>query len=425
MAGKGAITRRGFLGRAGAAVTGPYIIAATALGAEGRPPASERVVTGAIGLGARGRYDMDAFLANPQVQMVAVCDVQAARRDAACAAVQAKYGNQDCRAYRDLRELLARGDIDAVLVATGDRWHSLASILAMQAGKDVYCEKPMSLTIGEGRAVADTSRRLARVYQCGTQRRNDKRFMFVADCARTGKLGQLHTIRAYTPAFLRWSDPRLLPPQPEPPREAVDWDLWLGAVPWRPFNAAYIGGLGGWSHVPDLGGGGITDWGTHQADLSAYTNDAEQTSPLDYEQISPTEVAATYANGVKLVFTAGLPPGACLMARFEGSEGWLSVDDNRNLEGSLTSLIKTFGLWLQGEQRPGDHIQNFLDAIRQRKQPVCHAEVAHRATTACHAANLCVALGRPLKWDPAHEEFVGDADANRLRSRALREPWRM
>jgi len=421
------MTRRRFLGTSALAMAAPYAITSAALGRQGQAPASERVVMGSIGLGARGMHVMGAFLANPDVQMLAVCDVQSTRRVAAQAAVNQRYGNAGCAAYRNLRELLACDAIDAVLIATGDRWHALASILAARAGKDVYCEKPMTLTIAEGRAVADTMRAHARVYQGGTQRRSEPRFAFAAEVARSGKLGRLHTVYAYTPGFLRDVGAfQARPAEPEPPQEVVDWDLWLGPPAWRPYNSGYIVGLGGWSYIPDLGGGGVTDWGTHQADLTQFANDAEMTSPVEYEQVAPNEVAAKYANGVRLVFHEGLPPGSCLMARFEGTEGWISVDDMLGLDGDPPSVLGPYKARQKGDvEKPSNHIENFVECIRTRKQPVCNAEVAHRATTACHAANICLRLGRPLKWDPAQEAFVGDEMANRMRGRAAREPWRL
>ncbi len=423
------LTRRRFLGGACAAVAAPYVVASTALGAGGRPPASERILMGAIGMGGRclGQGVMQNFLAEPEVQMVAVCDVQRERREAGQAVVNGTYNNRDCAAYRDLRDLLAREDIDAVFIATGDRWHALASVMAAKAGKDVYCEKPMSLTIAEGRAVADAMRTLGTVYQGGTQRRSVPRFAYAAEVARSGKLGRLRTVYGYTPGFVSSIGGfQSRPPQPEPPPEIVDWDLWLGPTAWRPFNAEYIAGLGGWSHIPDLGGGGITDWGTHQADLAQYANGAETSSPVEYEQQGSGKVAATYANGVRLVFQAGIPDGACLMVRFEGTEGWISVDDNLGLDADPPSLLGPYRARQKSSyDKASDHIQNFLECIRTRRRPVCNAEVAHRATTACHAANICVCLGRALRWDPAQEQFVGDDTANRMRSRALREPWRL
>lgn len=423
------ITRRRFLGGSALAIASPYASTSTALGGQRRPPVGERIVMGAIGIGGRciGQRVMHNFLAEPDVQMVAVCDVQSTRRETGRAVVNRAYGNSDCAAFRDLRELLARRDIDAVFIATGDRWHALASILAAKAGKDVYCEKPMTLTIAEGRAVADTMRALARVYQGGTQRRSVARFLYAANTARSGKLGRLQTVYAYTPGFVRNVGAfQARPAEPEPAREVVDWDLWLGATAWRPYNSAYLGGLGGWSHIPDLGGGGITDWGTHQADLAQYANDTETSSPVRYEQLSRGEVAAQYANGVRLIFHEGLPSGSCLMARFEGTEGWISVDDNLGLEADPPSLL---GPYRAGErvtyEKASNHIRDFLECVKTRRQPVCNAEVAHRATTACHAANLCLCLGRTLTWDPAREAFVGDEMANRMRSRAAREPWHL
>jgi predicted dehydrogenase len=419
------MARRRFLGGSVAAIASPYIIKSTALGGEGQPAAGDRIALGAIGIGSRGNRVMESFLANPGFQVVAICDPQANRCSAAQNKVNGTYRGTGCVAYRDLRELLARKDIDAVMVATGDRWHATASILAAKAGKDVYCEKPMSLTIAEGRAVADAMRRYGRVYQCGTQRRNDPRFAHAAEAAKTGKLGRFQTVHAYTPGFVRnvgafWARPA----EPAPPRDVVDWDLWLGPPAWREYNKGYVGGLGGWSHVPDLGGGGITDWGTHQADLALFANDAEGTSPTSYESPNPKQVVCTYANGVKLVFNEGIPGGACLMARFEGSDGWISVDDNHGVEGNLPAALGPYQQKQRGsELRPANHIKQFLECIRSRKQPACNAEVAHRATTACHAANICLRVGRPLKWDPVKEEFPGDEQANALRGRPAREPW--
>ena len=418
------ITRRRFLGCTGAMAL-PCAITSGALGGQGRPAAGERIVLGAIGLGGRamGQGLLRNFLFEPDVQLVAVCDVQKGRREAGQAAVNDTYGNKDCRAYRDLRDLLARPDIDAVVIATGDRWHALASILAAKEGKDVYCEKPMSLTIAEGRAVADTMRRYARVYQCGTQRRSDPRYAYAVRVARSGKLGRLQAVTAYTPAFVdNIGAFQSLPPEPEPDREIVDWDLWLGPVTWRPYNSAYIGGLGGWSRVPDLGGGGITDWGAHQADLAQAANDAEATTVVECEQTHRGEVVTKYANGVKLVFQEGLGDDV-LKARFEGTEGWIVVGDHTNLVSDPPSLARDYAGSLQKGQPAANHIRIFLDCIRSRQDPVCNAEVAHRATTACHLANICVCLRRPLKWDPVTEAFVGDEMADRMRGRTAREPW--
>ena len=418
--------RRGFLKCAaagGGLLAAPTVITSTALGAAERAPAGERIVMGVIGIGGRGAYDMRTFLQHRDVQIVAVCDVKGDRRKAAKATVDKAYGNSDCRAYIDLQELLARDDIDAVLIATGDRWHSLASILAAKAGKDIYCEKPTSVTIAESRALADTMRRYARVFQCGTQRRSIGHFRFAVNLARSGKLGRLHTVIAEkAPAFI---DVHIneLPPQPTPPREVMDWDRWLGPAPWRTYNAGYHSRRFWGAHL-DFAGGSITEWGSHTVDLCQWANDADRTAPVEYSPAGADgrDVVARYANGVKLIIRRGLRFGTCPV-RFEGDEGWVETGDSGHVEFHPRSLAA------ERRFRSGypadDHIRNFLDCVRTQRQPVSDADTAHHAITACHAANICMRLGRDLKWDPAAEAFIGCDQANRMRSRAYRQPWRL
>jgi hypothetical protein len=230
---------------AASAVALPYYIPASALGRNGAVAPSERIVMGGIGIGGRGSYDLGAMLNERDVQWVAVCDVLKSKRQAAKDTVDRKYGTKDCAGYADLRQLLAeRTDVDAVLIATGDRWHALASTLAMRAGKDVYCEKPACLTMAQGHEVVETARRYGRVYQTGAQRLSEPNHVFPIEMARTGRLGQIHTVYA----DCRWRDGMRqdwLPAQPEPPKDELDWDVWLGPSPWRPYNSGYVNG-GGW-----------------------------------------------------------------------------------------------------------------------------------------------------------------------------------
>ncbi|HQK74626.1 MAG TPA: Gfo/Idh/MocA family oxidoreductase, partial [Candidatus Hydrogenedentes bacterium] len=262
--------RRAFLRRAAAGIGGalaaPYLVPGTALGAEGRAAASERITVGVIGLGGRGSSVMTAFLAQPDTQVVAVCDVFRDRREAGKQQVNQHYGNQDCTSYLDMLELLDRRDIDAVLIATGDNWHSQAAILAARAGKDMYCEKPLSVAITESRAVADTMRRLGRVFQCGTQRRSIGNFRFAVDLVRSGKLGRLQVMQAEESTGFQQLYDTVLPAEPEPAREDFDWNRWLGPAPWRPYNAQYAT-RGYWSAHTDFSGGSITEWGSHTVDL--------------------------------------------------------------------------------------------------------------------------------------------------------------
>ncbi|MDQ1257028.1 MAG: hypothetical protein QG656_1629 [Candidatus Hydrogenedentes bacterium] len=410
-------TRRQFLSRmtatAAAAVAAPTIITSTA-----RAAANDRIVMGVIGMGGRGRGVMDAFMAQPDVQVVAVCDVFADRREAAKNQVNQHYGTEDCASYIDFLELLGRPDIDAVLIATGDNWHSGVSIMAARAGKDIYCEKPLSVAITESRAVAETMRRLGRVFQCGTQRRSIGNFRFAVDLARTGKLGKLTELHAEEAGGLQTFYDTVLPEQPEPPREVFDWNRWLGPAPWRPYNEKYPT-RGFWSAHVDFSGASIAEWGSHTVDLCQWANDADDTGPVEFCKEGDRYIGR-YANGTKLVIRTGLRFGSCPV-RFEGEEGWVETGDSGEIETYPKSLLQEKRF--PGGYPPDNHARAFLDSVKSREQTVSNADVAHRSISACHVANICKRLGRPVKWDPAKEAFIDDAEADRLRSRAYREPW--
>ncbi len=415
-------TRREFIRRAGAAAAGivaaPNVITSVALGATKRAPANERLVMGAIGLSGRGRYVMGAFLSHPDVQVVGVCDVIKSRRIGGQEMVNKTYGNQDCKAYIDMIELLDRKDIDIVLIATGDNWHSEASIMAARAGKDIYCEKPMSVAISESRAVSDTMQRFGRIFQCGTQRRSVGNFVFAANLARSGKLGRLKELHAEEAGGLQKLYDTTLPAETEPPREEMDWNRWLGPAQWRPYNAKYYT-RGFWSAHTDFSGGSITEWGSHTVDICQWANNSDDTSPIEYWREGDRFIGR-YANGAKLVIRTGLRFGSCPV-RIEGEEGWVETGDSGEIEVFPKSLL--------GERKflggypADDHVRAFLDCVKTRQQTISNAEVAHRSISACHVANICKRLDRPVKWDPIKEECIGDEEANRLRSRAYREPW--
>jgi predicted dehydrogenase len=336
-----------------------------------------------------------------------------------------------CAAYPDMRELLAKHpEIDALLIATGDRWHAAASIMAMQAGKDLYCEKPGSMTVAEGREVADTAKRYGRVFQTGAQRLSEPNFIFATELARTGMLGNLHTLRAHL--WGRVQDVTLnthLPAQPEPESEDLDWNRWLGPVPWRPYNKSYIGGCGTWGIYWDLAAG-VAGWGSHTIIQCQAASDTLYTSPVHYAypgNASGDGLVARFANGVKLVMSMGGWRGSCGV-KFEGDEGWTSIADgysrpdlsSPDLMREFTRLTRQYAA---KEGRPFSHIEDFIACVRSRRQPIANAEVMHRSMTANHAMNLCLALKRDLTWDPDREEFVNDDEANRMRSRAQRDPW--
>ena len=416
-------TRRQFLRTAAGAsalLAVPQIVPGSALGLSGAVAPSERIVMGGLGIGSRGGYDLGIFLEQPQVQFVAVADVRAVRRQAVKQMADQKYSNQDCAAYWDMFELLAREDVDALLIATGDRWHTQASIEAAKAGKDMYCEKPCSMTIAESRALADNISRYGRVYQAGTQRRNIANFMLANHLAQSGQLGKLHTVHANTldPATKKvW-----LAAEPEPPRDEVNWDRWLGPCPWRPYNKDYVNGQ--WRGYFDFHGGGILEWGAHTVDLCQWANQADDTAPVEYEP-EGTNVYARYANGVKLVMRdkGWMGLGTCSV-RFEGDEGWVETGDSGRIEMHPATLRAKKRVFTEVGTTPTAHILEFLRCVKSRRMPAGNANVAGQSHIACHAAYISWQLGRKLRFDPVQEEFVGDDEANRMRCRALREPWR-
>ena len=419
------LNRRGFLktaAKAGAVLAVPYVIPASALGGSGAVAPSERIVLAGIGIGSRGGYDLGCFLHEPDVQFVAVCDVKANRRKAVKGMADNRYGNKDCATYIDMRELLARGDIDAVLIATGPNWHATASILAAKAGKDVYCEKPCTKNIAQSLALAETFRRTGRVFQAGTQRRSLPNFAFAIELARTGKLGKLQTVYAH-PGGLGTEMSGWSTPEPEPPKEEVDWDLYLGPAAWRPFNRKHLDGFN-FEKGGGMVGGGCLEWGSHCVDLCQWAADADGTAPVEYEP-RDGQLHARYASGVKLVMRndGWLPLGSCPV-RFEGDTGWVETGDDAEIVASSLALLTGRGAKIPGY--PADfHIRNFLDCVKTRAQTRANADVACSSHIACHAANVALFLNRKVNYDPAKNEFIGDDEANRLRSEALREPWRL
>ncbi len=432
------LTRRRFLARgsiAAGALAVPYYVPAAALGHGGAVAPSERIVMGGIGMGGRGSYDLGALLADREVQWVAVCDVHKGRREAAKNTVDTKYGSKDCAAYVDFRQFLAeRTDVDAVLIATGDRWHALASTLAMRAGKDVYCEKPACLSMAEGATVVETARRYGRVYQTGAQRLSEPNHVFAIEMARSGRLGQVHTVYA----DCRWRDGMRhdwLPAEPEPPREQLDWDLFVGPSPWRPYNAGYVNG-GGWYHFYDFATD-VAMWGAHTVAQALAGVDMANVSFIELEYGGPEATIETrLSNGLKLVLfrTPGSVwepckfwHGAC-GERFDGPEGWAAAADGYpEPDVSSATLMREFNKVLADytarTRRPLNHVRDFLECIRSRGPTVANPEVMYRSMKICLAADICEQLRRNLKLDLEKTEFVGDPEANRMRSRALRAPF--
>lgn len=425
-------SRRDFIKTVGAAVAFPMIVGANqALAASSSP--SNRIVMASIGVGGMGVNDTRAFYWNSDVQLVAVCDPDRKHAERAQALVEKHYANQKrsglykgCKIYTDFREVLEREDIDAVMVATPDHWHVPISLAAVKAGKDIYCEKPLSLTIREGRVLSEAVRRYTRVFQIGSQQRSDRRFRFACELVLNGRIGKLQKIYVGLPSG-RETGPQ--PAMPVPPW--FDYEMWLGQAPWAPYTAKRC--HYNFRFILDYSGGQLTNWGAHHLDIAQWGNGTDHWGPVEVEGRGdfPKEglwntavnfdVTYRYANGVELHCSNKNRMGV----KFVGTDGWVYVTRGKidaSPKSLLTSTIGPNEIHLYVSK---NHHRNFLDCVKTRRDPVAPVEVGHRTATMCHLANITMLLGRKLHWDPATESFVGDDEANRMTSRPMRSPWRL
>lgn len=394
--------RRQFLQTAGAALAAPYVVGTKALGAQARPQASERITMALIGAGGQGTGDMQGFLGFPEIQVRAVCDPVPEHRERARGIVNRRYGNQDCAATSDFRDILARDDIDTVLIGTPDHWHAIIAIEACKAGKDIYCEKPETLTVREGRAMTEAVRRYGRVFSGGSQRVLGD----YGDWPRMiwgGALGEVREV------FVSCGGPSgdcNLPEQPIP--AGLDWDMWLGPAPWRPFNFSLI--RGGFRPYRDYSGGGMTDWGAHRFGAAMFAVGLHLTGPTHiYPPDGGEHKLLTYVfpNGLRMYH------GGTDNITYKGTEGELPGSRRRPARPSdMPAYRGNRGIF-------GD----FVHCVKTREKPFRDVEIAHRACTVCHLGNIAYWLKRPLRWDPVKEEIVGDAEAARWLDRPKREPW--
>jgi predicted dehydrogenase len=414
-------TRRTFVRSAVAASTlfaVPEIIPARAFGA------NERILTGHIGVGGQGNSNLGAFLSNA----VAVCDVDKTRAASAAKRVEGKNGS--CEVFSDYRKLLDRKDIDAVVISTPDHWHALQVIHACQAGKDVYVEKPLSLTIVEGRKMVEAARSNKRIVQTGSQQRSSENFRRACELVRSGYLGKIHTVLVGIPGP---NYPKDQVPDSDPPAE-LDYDLWLGPAKWRPYNAKRV--HYNFRFYWDYSGGQMTNFGAHHIDIAQWGLGMDDSGPIAVEgeatfnpqkihEVTETcRITHTYANGVKMIVGQGqkdIPGGTT----FIGEKGEIYV--NRGvLKSKPEQIIKT--PVADGDVKlyvSGNHHKNFLDCIKSRELPICDVEIGHRSATACHLGNIAVRLGRKIQWDPVKEQIVGDEDAATWIQRSYREPWKL
>ena len=432
------MNRRQFLKRTASAagVSVPLIIPASALGRAGRIAPSERIVVGCIGVGTMGFGDLNAYLSVPTAQVVAVCDVKRPMRERAKQAVDAHYRNADCAVYNDFRELLGRGDIDAVDIATLDSWHVVHALAAVRAGKDCYVQKPLGMSIHEIQVLRDAVHRYGRVFQFGTQQRSSQEFRRACEIARNGRLGKLHTIKVGVHAgAAERSGLKTYVSEPVP--AGLDYDLWLGPAPWAPYTTARLV-YPHWFHISDYSLGYVSGWGIHHIDIAQWGHGSELTGPVEIEGSArfPADDALCdnplswdtrmkYADGVELHFTGDGPgfTGVRHGITFEGPDGWVWVNRGA-IDAEPKSLLKeTFGPDEIRLPVSAFHHGNFLECVRSRQKTICNIDVAVRSDTVCQLAWCVFQLQRRLRWDPERELFVNDPEANRKLIRPLRAPW--
>lgn len=431
------ITRRRFVQSAAAAAFGaPYVIpsgllASSPRGQGARPAPSNRITMALVGCGSMGGANLNSFLGQPDAQVLAVCDPDRRHRDEKKRTVEQHYAKQradgafaGCDAVNDFRDVMAREDIDAVIQATPDHWHALVVIAAAKSGKDCYGEKPLSLTIEEGRAMADAVRLNGRVFQTGSQQRSDARFRFACELVRNGRLGTIHTVTCGLPtAPVTGNHPTI------PVPEGFDYDLWLGPAPWAPYCENRTHWNFRW--IFDYSGGQVTDWGAHHIDIAHWGLGLEETGPIEVEGVGefPADglydvatnyrFTARYRTGVEIIVTNKVENGV----KWEGEHGWVFVSRSRIDAEPKWLLEETIRPHEINLPRNNGHHRDFLDCVRSRRQTIAPIEHAHRTITVAHLGNIAMILGRKVRWNPDTEQFVDDPVATKMRGRALREPW--
>jgi len=439
---KNKINRRQFLKKSAsttaAAMAFPYIIPSSALGKAGSVSASNRIVIGFIGAGRiASKRLIPGMLNEPGTQVVAVCDVEKLKVKAEQEAINSHYAGKTanssykgCDGYTDFRQLLARDDIDAVVIATPDHWHAVMVDKAAKAGKDIYCEKPLSLTIAEGRAMVNAVRRYGRVFQTGSMQRSDSRFRHACELVRNGYIGEVKKVEVSigglgTGFFFAAADCDL-PAEPVPGH--LDWDMWLGPAPYRPYNhiLAHVTGTPGWGNwrsYYDYSGGQITDWGAHHLDIAQWGLGMDHSGPVEIippDSENPNRITYLYENGIPVTFDDGKR-----QVLFVGTKGTVSVGRSHIRTTPESLAHHPIGPNEIRLYKSDNHYGNWLDSIRRRTKPICDVEIGARSVTVCHLGNIATRLGRALKWNPQKEQFVNDVQADRFLDRAKRSPWNL
>lgn len=437
------------MGTAAGAVVGlPWIVPASALGRDGQLTPGGRIGIGCVGVGNRGGQVLDGFLEHRDARVVAVCDVNSHRRAAAVRRVDGHYGAAGCRGYHDFRELIAAADVDVVIVATPDHWHVVTALAAVRAGKDVFLEKPIGVTLAEARALRAAVRRYGTVFQFGTQQRSDARFRLACELVLNGRIGRLHTVNVWSPGSQSGGSPERVPVP-----EWLDYEMWVGPAPMSPYTKHRCTNQFEpgdpykiWPFISDYCAGWISGWGVHPMDIALWGAGGLLSGPLEIDGTAtfPTaglcdtatdwDLFLRFSSGCVLNFTG---PASSRKWRgqfgrhgghgtvFVGTEGWVHVDRSHVAAQPPTLLQSSIAAGEVRLTKSDNHARNLLDCVRTRGRPVSDFEAAYAVDTICQLSAIAARLGRPLRWDARGERFVDDAAANVLLSRAMRDPWRL
>ncbi len=425
----GVKSRREFLRQmaqaTGAAFAVPMIVPSSVLGADAP---SNKVVMGAVGVGGMGTGDLRGFLGDSRVRVVAVCDVDQRHRERARQLVNQRYRNNDCKAYLDFREMLARGDLDAIMHALPDHWHALVTVEAAKAGCDIHGQKPFARSIREGRAMVEAIKRYGRVWQTGSQQRSDGRFRFACELVINGRIGKVHRAEVGLPTGGPGGSTQ---PKPVPP--GLDWDRWLGPAPWRPYQG--FGPHWNWRWIMDYSGGQLTDWCGHHVDIAHWGLGLDYTGPIEVEGkgVYPEEglydvpiaynFTCKYRSGVEISVTNNrVNPQGC---KWIGEKGWVYVRRGF-IDAEPKSLLREkIGANEIHLYRSNGHKRNFIDCVLSRKETICPPEIGHRSISVGLLGEIAMLTGRKIRWNPDTEEIINDPGASALLGRSYREPWQL
>jgi len=439
------ISRRGFIQSATGLTLGaigfPYFVPSAALGRAGAVPASERITMGCVGVGPQGTYVMRNFLSQNDCRVVAICDLKKPRRDEVSAIVNAHYGNDECAVYTDFREIIARDDIDVILAAPTDHWHVLVALEAARAGKDIYLEKPMGLSLAEDQALREACNRYGTIFQFGTQQRSERNFRFACELALNERIGKLREINVWCAGSSSGGSR-----QPAPAPDWIDYDMWLGPAPYTPHTPDRVSNQWWW-FISDYALGFIAGWGVHPLDIALWGGGDKVACGLeiegkgvwpDPEGVCNTamnwDITCTYDSGVRMNYFGNPYPDAWKTrygrtsdhgTAFEGTDGWVHVDRS-GINAHPKELLDI--QWGPNDIRlyeSGNHARNLLDCVKTRKDTICPIDDAVQADILCHISDITIRLEQKLRWDPTKEQFVGNDAANRRLVRAMRSPWRL